>query len=383
MFIIANNEANYIEGNLVETAQQLPLGVWGIGYRPMTNAPYFHKIENYKTTHGKVYGNTNAIVQHIIEAYKLEAEKNLGALFSGEKGLGKSFTIRLLVEQLQKDYPVIIIDNYNEMLPNILSNLSNCVIVLDEFEKMFKDNNKVEGQEMTPQESLLSILDGTKSITHNLYLLSVNNSYKLNENLISRPGRIRYHFRFDNISKDVVRDYCIDNLCQERHKEIESVVDAIASAKVQSLDIVQALVKEMNWFKSMSVQDIVNILNISEEKISAEIEGIFSINGHLFKINQTSEVYRGVSNLWLDDMCCLKVRIKDIGIVPTNLEAKVERWDFVSLEPKDLIDPSDPFWAEHKDEVGDDNDVYISDVAKYKIDVVKLTIKKVQNWYAY
>ena len=258
--------------------------------------------------------------------------------------------------------------------------MSNCVIVLDEFEKMFKDNNKVEGKEMTPQESLLSILDGTKSITHNLYLLSVNNSYKLNENLISRPGRIRYHFRFDNISKDVVRDYCLDNLCQERVGETELVVDAIANAKVQSLDIVQALVKEMNWFKSMPVQDIVNILNISEEKISVEIEGLFSINGHLFKINQTSEVYRGMSTLWLNDMCCMQAKIKDIGLIPTNLEAKVSRWDYISLEPKDLIDPSDPFWEELKD---DNGDIYISDVGKYKIDMVKLTIKKVQNWYAF
>jgi len=380
MFIIANNEASYIEGNLVETTQQLPLGIWGIGYKPMSNAPYFYKIENYKTTHGKVYGNAEQIVKHVIEAYKLETEKNLGALFSGEKGLGKSFTIRLLVEQLQKEYPVIIINDYNAMLPNVLGNLSNCVIVLDEFEKMFRNNNKADAKEMTPQESLLTILDGTKSISHNLYLLSVNEIYKLNENLISRPGRIRYHFSFDNISKDVVRDYCLDNLCQERHKEIENVIDAIANSKVQSLDIVQALVKEMNWFKTMSVQDIVKILNISENKIPVEIEGVFSVNGHLFRLSQRTEVFRGVTDMWFRDMCHVSLRIKDVDITPTNLLAKVNQWDFISLTPKDLIDPSDPFWEEHKN---DEGEIYIDNVEKFKIDIINFTIKRIQNWSAY
>lgn len=39
MYIIANNEATYFEGEALKTVEQLPAGAWGIGYRPMTNAP--------------------------------------------------------------------------------------------------------------------------------------------------------------------------------------------------------------------------------------------------------------------------------------------------------------------------------------------------------
>ena len=94
----------------------------------------------------------------------------------------------------------------------------DCVVVLDEFEKMFKKNEDDGG--MTPQESLLSVLDGTKSLSHNLYLLSVNDIFALDENLISRPGRIRYHFRYENVSESAIKEYCKDNLIKSRWNDI-------------------------------------------------------------------------------------------------------------------------------------------------------------------
>ena len=51
------DEATYFEGESLRTVEQLPAGAWGVGYRPMTNAPYFYKIGDYKTSHGKIYGD--------------------------------------------------------------------------------------------------------------------------------------------------------------------------------------------------------------------------------------------------------------------------------------------------------------------------------------
>jgi len=357
MYIIADNEATYFEGESIKTVDQLPLGVWGIGYRPMTNAPYFYKMNDYKTSHGKIYGDMEKFAQHVIDAYNIETDKNVGALFSGKKGLGKSLTIRLIVEKMVTIKPVIVIDKYVKFLPSVLSNIKDCVIVLDEFEKMFKKGSD-DSDGMTPQESLLSILDGTKSLSHNLYLLSVNDVFSLDENLISRPGRIRYHFRYENISEDSVRAYCKDNLIEERWKDIEDVVQIMKGSSVQSLDIVQSIVKEMNAFKDMDVTDIVKIMNIGENKFEISVSLTISIDGHFTTIEDTLNVTTGIVKSWIgDDVLYAKFKLKDISYKPILLQPtdySIERWR--GFYPTD-ISKEDPFWKQFID--NDESDVWI------------------------
>lgn len=104
--------------------------------------PFFYKMEDYKTSHGKIYGDAENFAKHVWEAYDIEKDKNVGALFSGNKGLGKSLTIRLIVEHYIKTKPIIVVDQYTDLLPGVLSDLKNCVVVLDEFEKMFKKGRR-------------------------------------------------------------------------------------------------------------------------------------------------------------------------------------------------------------------------------------------------
>lgn len=353
MYIISYNEATYFEGESLRTVDQLPAGAWGIGYRPMTNAPYFYKMEDYKTSHGKIYGDADNFAKHVWESYDIEKDKNVGALFSGNKGLGKSLTIRLIVEHYIKTKPIIVVDQYTNMLPNVLSDLKDCVVVLDEFEKMFK-NNDDEG--MTPQESLLSVLDGTKSLSHNLYLLSVNDVFSLNENLISRPGRIRYHFRYENISEVAIEEYCKDNLIKSRWDDIDNLVDVLRGSRVQSLDIVQSIVKEMNAFPNMSVEDIAQIMNISENKLEIDINAVFSLDGHQFTESATWTVSKGICKGWLDEYCYIKFKLKEVSlkpaIIPTS-NIQIDRWQ--GFYPD--VNVNDPFWASFKDE---DGDIWIS-----------------------
>ena len=350
MYIISDNEATYFEGESLKTVDQLPAGAWGVGYRPMTNAPYFYMIGDYKTSHGKIYGDAESFAKHVWESYDIEKDKNVGALFSGNKGLGKSLTIRLIVEHYIKTKPIIIVDQYTNLLPNVLGDLKDCVVVLDEFEKMFKKNDDEGG--MTPQESLLSVLDGTKSLSHNLYLLSVNDTFALDENLISRPGRIRYHFRYENISESAIKEYCKDNLIKSRWNDIENVVDVLRGSRVQSLDIVQSIVKEMNAFTTMSVDDIASIMNISENKLEIDINVVFSLDGHQFTESHTWTVTKGICKGWFDELCYIKFKIKDVSFKPTIIPSsniQIDRWS--SFYPD--VSANDPFWAQFKDDEGD------------------------------
>lgn len=382
MYVLTGNTAEYFEGDQLKISEQLSPGVWGIGYKPITNAPYLYKMDSYKTFHGKIYGHAQENADHVIKAYEMEKTKNLGVLFSGKKGLGKSLTIRLIVEQLVKTHPVVIVDRFTTVIPSVLSDLHDAVIVLDEFEKMSRKTEKEDG--MTPQESLLSTLDGTKSLTHNLYLLSVNNVCSLNDNLISRPGRIRYHYRYDNINKKIVEQYCEDNLIESRWGDIQSVFDAISSSDVRSLDILQALVAEMNVFPEASVADIMKYMNIGELQCAVDFKFVITVDGHPININDTwRNVGRNPYGWVIDDALYIRFHFEYPPMVETYLSStqyKIDSWGYAYIG--DFIDTTDPFWDQFKDRDGDYyidfNEVIRSH--KHNVVVTSVSVQKHFDW---
>ena len=176
--------------------------------------------------------------------------------------LGKTLTTRLVIEQLSKTHPIIIVSDYFKGMVDFLENLKGCVILMDEFEKVMGGNirgNDAEN-EQTKQETLLSLLDGNTGSSGNLFLLTVNNTYKLDENLKSRPGRIRYHYRYVSETAEVVREYCKDNL--NNKDRIEEVVKALSGAEYVSMDIITSFVEELNNFPEMKPSEVIDYFNI-------------------------------------------------------------------------------------------------------------------------
>ncbi len=387
MYILMNNEASFISGDAIKMVDQLPAGVWGIAYRPMTKAPYFYKIDDYKTSHGKIYGCAEKNADRIVKAYELEEEKNVGALLSGAKGLGKSLTVRLIVEKLIKKMPIVVVDDYTPMIPSILSDLHDTVVVLDEFEKMLRSGKNEDGG-MTAQESLLSVLDGTKSLTHNLYLMTVNETYELDKNLMSRPGRIRYHFRYKNVDADTIKLYCADNLDKNRMKEVDEVIEVLKGSAVVSLDIVSALVKEMNLFPDSSVNEIAEILNIGENRVEGSIAVHALYKGHplVFKKDCDSLPASGKIEAWVDDFCFIKIKYDYLPYMEKALDVgsyNIQRFNSCYVGTDNGYDQNDEFW---KGELDSDGDCYVDfDSAKKTGDLVitAVTIKRETNWMAF
>lgn len=274
-----DDELMYMEGDSISTlGPHVPIGIYKTTFQQMRGT--FLKITDLKLSHGKIYGKSQKIADHIVKAYEMNTEdKNLGVLLSGGRGLGKTLTTRLIINQLMDKYPIITVSEYTPDLPDFLSHLKNCVILMDEFEKFMGGNaNGGENEnDQTKQETLLSILDGNMGCSGNLFLLTVNNLYKVDENLKSRPGRIRYHYRYESEGAETVRKYCEDNL--ERKELIEEVVKVLGLAKYVSLDIITQFVDELNKFPELSPLEVVDFFNIeSSDKnyniiITAEIRG--------------------------------------------------------------------------------------------------------------
>ena len=264
-YLVGKTSVDIIGDDAIDIRENLPVGFYKLEAAPM-HGLYLEKAD-YSTSHGKIYGKANIIASHVAEAYE-KSDKSLGVLFSGGKGLGKSLTTRLIIEKLKDKHPVIIINKYINGMFDFLEPIKNVIYLFDEFEKTMRGNVNEQNdndKSTTKQDQILTFLDGTASGTHNLFLLTVNNKCELNDNLLSRPGRIRYHYRFESCDADTIRSYCKDNLMKP---ELEpEVVNTLTATRYVSLDIVRALVDELNDY-DVTVNEAMSYLNIDFNRIN-------------------------------------------------------------------------------------------------------------------
>ncbi len=266
-YLVGKTNVDVIGDDEIDIRENLPIGFYKLEAAPM-HGLYLEKAD-YNTSHGKIYGKVSIIASHVAEAYE-KSDKSLGVLFSGGKGLGKSLTTRLIIEKLMSSHPIIIINKYIDGMFDFLEPIKNVIYLFDEFEKTMRGNANEQNNNTnstTKQDQILTFLDGTASGTHNLFLLTVNDKCELNDNLLSRPGRIRYHYRFESCDADTIRSYCKDNL---KKPELESeVVNTLTATRYVSLDIVRALVDELNDY-DVTVNEAMSYLNIDFKRINLQ-----------------------------------------------------------------------------------------------------------------
>ena len=266
-YLVGKTSVEIINNDAIDIRENLPVGFYKLEAAPMRG--FYLEKADYNTGHGKIYGKSEMIASHVADVYE-KSDRSLGVLFSGGKGLGKSLTTRLVIEKLKDKYPVIIINKYINGMFDFLEPIKNVIYLFDEFEKTMRGNVNEQNdndKSTTKQDQILTFLDGTASGTHNLFLLTVNDKRELNDNLLSRPGRIRYHYRFESCDADTIKDYCKDNL---KKPELESeVVDALTTTRYVSLDIVRALVDELNNY-DVTVSEAMDYLNIDFQRINLQ-----------------------------------------------------------------------------------------------------------------
>ena len=278
MFLKLENTVKYVNAGSVDDlklSKDVPVGVWKLSCAQFVG--FFLEETEIKLSHGKIYGDAQNIADHVVEAFeKNDPNKNLGVLFSGEKGLGKTLTTRLILEKFYGKKPIIIISEYINGMTDFISNFKGCIILMDEFEKFMSGNTNCEDENgITKQESILSIFDGNTNCSGNLFLLTVNNTYKLDDNLKSRPGRIRYHYKFASENAAVVRNYCNDNL---NNKEIiEDIVTTLGEAGFVSMDILSSFVDELNKFPDKKPSDVLKYFNIENENTDENFKMTFKV----------------------------------------------------------------------------------------------------------
>ena len=231
------NGSNYnrVEG-AVSNVDTVPVGVYDI-YVTMMGGWYLHHSADAFTFDYKIYGIEQKFIEHVMTAYE-NTKGNFGILLNGTKGTGKSVTAKILANKL--NLPIIIVkgmgDKNSSMFDFMKSFNFDCVFFLDEFEKNF---NKEDS-------NILQIMDGVYTSQYRrIFLLTTNEPY-INDNLISRPSRLRYVHEFSNLSQDIVKEYLNDNL--KDMSKIDDVIAYVDTLSISTIDILKAITEEINIF---------------------------------------------------------------------------------------------------------------------------------------
>ncbi|MBO4561454.1 MAG: AAA family ATPase [Bacteroidaceae bacterium] len=179
----------------------------------------------------------------------IEGNKNLGVIFNGIKGTGKTISAKLLCNAI--GLPVVIVQNNGDGLLPFLQSLNfECVVFIDEAEKTFK-----KGED---DDILLRLIDGVYNACRRLYILTTN-QLTLNDNLLGRPGRIRYRFEFSNLLPEAIEEYLKDNLKPELVDQKEKILQQIDLLEISTIDILKALVDEVNIHGQLPEKPCLNI----------------------------------------------------------------------------------------------------------------------------
>ena len=260
--IIIKNEKNYqiISGNAISILNNLPASIYELCFNKDMGFS-INEVDNHFNITEKLYGEIEDNTKRVLNTFEA-IEKNLGVLFSGPKGLGKSLNLRkICVEAIKRGYPVILVKEQFDSISLFIETICQpVVIVFDEFEKLYLDRNKTEKDELQGQDSLLNLFDAALS-GKKLFLLTCNDVRNISEFLLNRPGRLHYHFRMNRLSIDEITEYCKDNLKEENINLISEICSLGALISDFSYDMLRSIIFELNTYQC-DLQEARKVLNI-------------------------------------------------------------------------------------------------------------------------
>lgn len=267
----------------------LPKGIYEV--KESMTGYYLNRLGDSFVFNYKLYGINNEFIDHFVKTYN-NTTGNLGVLFNGIKGTGKTVTAEELCNRLK--LPVIIVKSCkgeDDMLEFLATQINfDCIFFFDEYEKEFKESS-----------SVLSFMDGVHNSQYRKIFLLTTNELEINDNLLGRPSRIRYVRSFGNLPEETTLELLNDILIDKG--AIEPVLDLIRQMQIVTVDLVKALAQEVNIHGANKIDLIRKNFNLEfsdftylvESIESGSLDGVQNINEQLFeKIIRSREITRKI-----------------------------------------------------------------------------------------
>lgn len=252
-----------IDIDLNQLLDKLPVATYSVGFNGLQNYFFLQKIDDF-TLPSKMYGEEIERADRILETF-LDRPAGTGVVLAGEKGSGKTLCAKKVSKLgLEKGIPTLVVNQaycgeiFNQFVQSIKQ---PAIMIFDEFEKVYDSKS---------QEAMLTLLDGTMG-SKKLYMVTINDVYKIDDFMKNRPGRFFYMFRYGGITEEVIRAYCADVL--KNKSETDAVVSYSYLFNAFTFDMLVAIVEEMNRYdeKLSQVVELVNANHEFDGGISFEI----------------------------------------------------------------------------------------------------------------
>lgn len=215
-------------------------------YQLIFDRPKFQEPE-------KIYGDMLQRCIRVWNHYAISREST-GCMFTGAPGSGKTKASEMLCNiAIDMGLPVILCVNIEVKteLIQFLANMKDCVLFFDEFKKNVNYQH---------EQKMLNMLADVEA--RRLFIITENDSNSVSEFIRNRPGRIRYHFRYDKISKAVFEDFCKDYKIKKEF--LEELGDKYKNSNIFTFDQLQAIVMEHIHYPDETLTSLLETLNLHD-----------------------------------------------------------------------------------------------------------------------
>lgn len=295
--------------NEIQLINNLPKLVYNMNFNPNKNEIFLEEYADEFKFDFKIYGLESKFIEHVMKTFN-STTGNLGMLFNGVKGTGKTVTAKIIANMM--GLPIILVNSPYPGLANFIANIScPCVLLFDEFEKNF---SKKEGNDTM----LLSIMDGVFNSPYRRVFILTTNTLHINENFIGRPSRIRYRKSFGNLQPEVVIEYLNDNLNDK--SKVKEIVEFIDTLEISTIDILKCIVEEVN-IHNCPISEFKHFINVETAKYVYDSDYIWYERDEPHSIELFKETLAkvGTSGLDTDGNEHQSLTKKDLDIDTTRL----------------------------------------------------------------
>lgn len=246
----------------------IPGKVYDLSWNRWEDSPIF-KENGELNLPKKIYSTkTDDIFKKRIITYFNKANTNTtGVMLAGTKGTGKTVMAKILAKE--SGLPIIVVNpDYPEgKLIKFFKSFTTPVCVLfDEVEKNFKT------------EYMLDFLDGVEKTTQKLVIMTCNNLNQVSQYMQDRCSRIRYLRRYSPDENAAFLPMLADDFDIKNKEEV--VKFCKENIKLLSMDNIVSFMSEVKMLEDedISLQEIINIMNISTENIPTKVSNTVEYN---------------------------------------------------------------------------------------------------------
>ena len=291
----------YLSGDLPQIEKKLPLGVYelNIGLK----GPFLRLVQDKFILPKQLYGLETDMVDKVLTTFKHQSVTNLGVLFKGLKGTGKTITAKVICEKLR--LPVILITNARAVSNEFLNSINqDIVLFFDEFEKVYHlygdEDFDANSSDKPSIHHLLTLMDGIFTNPYKRLFLMTTNKVYLPSPMEARPSRIRYIKDFVDLEYEAIIEILTHELEKPYHIFIDNIVKTLSKYENITVDLIKCIAQEVNIYKRFDEELLINF-NVKEPenvpgklyKLTLDANGTITKEEYVADVKNVSHITEG------------------------------------------------------------------------------------------